>query len=123
MKRPIFLLMGAVLTALAACTSFPDARYPLDQGWRVALLERTVLSTEALPTVSADLDCRARVSANDAAAHSWALVYFRRPPGVVYSVVPVDATADLKPGDAFYADVGHCDHALVPRVSEVPGAK
>lgn len=122
MKLYTCLLMGVTLTTLTACASFPDERYPVDQGWRIAHLQRTVLSTEALPTVGADHDCRTRVPVSETSAHTWALVHFRRPPGIVYSVIPIDAATDLQPGDAFYADVGHCAHALVPRVSEGPSA-
>ncbi len=117
MKLYTYLIMGAVLSGLTACASFPDEQYPVQQGWRIAHLERTVGSAEALSTVDAQRDCRSLLPAAEAASQRWALVHFRRPPGLVDSVVPIDLDSGIQPGDAVYADVEHCAHALVPRLS------
>ncbi len=113
MKLSVGVLIGAALVALSACSGYPDAQYPLAQGWHVAHLDRQVLPEEPLPLVDVDMDCRSRAAV---AGHGeWALVHFRRPPEEVYSVVPAQSLSGLQRGDAVYADVGHCAQALMPR--------
>ncbi len=113
MKLHACVAVVAVLSAVSACAGLPDAQFTIGQGWRIAHLDRQVQSGEPLPVVGASMDCRTRGAVGSDG--QWVLVHFRRPPEMVYSVVPARGVAGLQQGDEVYADVDGCSHALVPR--------
>lgn len=107
------ICLGMVLSA-AACAAPTDDAMRADAGWRMAHVDRVLPLDERLEVVGATQDCRL-TAPNSAAGQAWLLVHYRRPPIMVFRVVPAMANRDYAAGEPVWINVSDC-HAQ-PRVS------
>ena len=117
MKSAPIMAITLAACLLAACAHYPDGDFAMQDGWRVAHVDALVTLADSPPTVAPANDCRRAVGDSVRLGGSWVLVHYRRPPGQVFRIAPVDATDAWAPGQEVYVNVTDCHARLVARQS------
>ena len=103
------LLAAATLVAVG-CTPIYEGHYAYDEGWRKATVT-DVLSGDD-PTLTATLDCRAKLGREASAGHVFARVTYSYARNVRSMIVAVAEGDAPRPGMAAYVDAADCTRPL-----------